>query len=242
MKPPITWKAAVLAALERFSKRHRSLQIDRGVFLGEELPAMTSATNSAGRTPAQTVSRVLQELRDEGRLFFSQSGVYVLSGRAIDTAYEDFPEDVLDHAAESGTLQVGDVAAFDAVGQTRVRHGMAAVRRRTLHNYRGRCALCDIDDTRLLVASHIARWADCPDARGRLTNIICLCRVHDPLFEFGYFSLTDELAMRWQPIIRSEAVRKLSEVCTGRFRVPIAHRPAAAYLQAHRERVGLLPL
>ena len=63
-----TWKSAVLSALQRYSRRHGSLQIERGAFLSEELPAMIAQTTSAGRTPAQTVSRVLQELRDEGRL------------------------------------------------------------------------------------------------------------------------------------------------------------------------------
>jgi hypothetical protein len=239
MQQQITWKVAVVAALQRFSGRHRSLQIERGAFLVEELPAMISATGSAGRTPAQTVSRVLQELRDEGKLFFSESGVYVISGEMIDAVREDFPEDVLDHAARSGKLLLGDVATFDAIGQTRVRRGMAAVRRGTLLNYRGRCALCDITETRLLVTSHIARWSDRPDARGLLANAICLCRMHDPLFECGYFALSDELTVLWRPNISSKTIRTLAEVCTGPFQLPLQHAPALAYLQEHRGRVGL---
>jgi hypothetical protein len=166
LKQQIPWKAAVVASLQRFSRRPGSVQIERGAFLAEELPAMISATRSAGRTPAQTVSRVLQELRDEGWLFFSESGVYVIAEGVIDAVDEDFPEDVLDHAVQWGRLQLGDVAVSDAIGQTRLRRGMAAVRRGTLLNYRGRCALCDIAETRLLVTSHIARWADRPEARG----------------------------------------------------------------------------
>lgn len=239
MKQHVTWRATVVAALRRFSSRHGSRQIERGAFLAEELPAMIAATESAGRTPAQTVSRVLQELRDEGRLFFSESGVYVLFGGLIDAVSEDFPEDVLDHAARWGTLLLGDVAAFDAIGQTRLRRGMAAVRQRTLISYRGRCALCDVTETRLLVTSHIARWADRPDARGLLANVICLCRMHDPLFECGYFSLSDELSVLWQPVIASETIRTLAKACTGPFQPPIQHPPASAYLQEHRARVGL---
>ena len=100
---------------------------------------MIAETTSAGRTPAQTVSRVLQELRDEGKLFFSEAGVYVINGAAINAACEDFPDDVLDHAAQSGTLVLADVATSDAISQLRTRRGMAAVRRATLLNYRGRC-------------------------------------------------------------------------------------------------------
>jgi hypothetical protein len=233
------WKSAVVSALQRYSRRHGSLQIERGAFLGEELPAMIAATASAGRTPAQTVSRVLQELRDEGKLFFSDAGVHVIDGAAIDAVREDFPDDVLDHAVQSGTLVLADVVASDAVTQLRARRGMAAVRRATLLNYRGRCALCDIADAQLLVASHIARWADRPDARGRLANVICLCKVHDPLFELGYFALSDEFAVIWKPVIASAAIRTWAEVCTGPFRPPAQQAPSAAYLQEHRTRVGL---
>jgi hypothetical protein len=233
-----SWKSAVVSALQRYSRRHESLQIDRGAFLSEELPAMIAETASAGRTPAQTVSRVLQELRDEGRLFFSASGVYVINGAAINAVGEEFPDDVLEHAAQSGTLVLADVSTSDAISQSRTRRGMAAVRRATLLNYRGCCALCDIADDQLLVASHIARWADRPDARGQLANVICLCRVHDPLFELGYFALTDELAVMWRPTIDSVAIRTWADLCTGPFRPPMQQAPSSAFLQEHRMRVG----
>lgn len=234
-----TWKSAVVSALQRYSRRHGSLQIERGALLSEELPAMIAETTSAGRTPAQTVSRVLQELRDEGRLFFSEAGVYVINGAAVDAVGEDFPDDVLDHAARSGTLVLPDVVTSDAISQLRVRRGMAAVRRTTLLNYRGRCALCDIADVQLLVVSHIARWADRPEARGQLANVICLCRVHDPLFELGYFALSDELAVIWRPNIASMAIRTWADICTGPFRPPMRQAPATGFLQEHRNRVGL---
>lgn len=233
------WRSAVVSALDRYSRRHESLQIERGAFLGEELPAMIAETTSAGRTPAQTVSRVLQELRDEGRLFFSDAGVYVINGATVDAVKEDFPDDVLDHAAQSGTLVLADVVTSDAINLSRTRRGMAAVRRATLLNYRGRCALCDIADVRLLVTSHIARWADRPDARGQLANVICLCRAHDPLFELGYFALSDELAVMWRPTIASAAIRTWAERCTGPFRPPVQQAPATSFLQEHRARVGL---
>ena len=234
-----TWKSAVVSALQRYCRRHASLQIERGSFLSEELAAMIGETTSAGRTPAQTVSRVLQELRDEGRLFLSDSGVYVINGAAINAVREDFPDDVLDHAAQSGTLVLADVPTSEAISQLRTRRGMAAVRRATLLNYRGRCALCDIADAQLLVASHIARWADRPDARGHLANVICLCKVHDPLFELGYFALSDELAVVWRPMIASVAIRTWADICTGPFRPPVQQAPSTAYVQEHRTRVGL---
>lgn len=239
MNQTVPWKAAVVSALERYSRRHRSLQVERSAFLAEELPSMVAETTSAGRTPAQTVSRVLQELRDEGRLFFSSAGVYVISGATINAVQEDFPSDVLDHAAEAGTLVLSDVQTFDFIGQTRLRRGMDAVRRATLLNYRGSCALCDIADARLLVTSHIARWSDRPAARGHLANTICLCRMHDPLFELGYFALSDELEVIWRSAISCSAIRNWADRCTGSFRLPVQHAPAPAHLHEHRSRVGL---
>ena len=79
---------------------------------------------------------MLQELRDDGRLYFSESGVYIIKGALIDAVVEDFPDDALDHAAHCGTLVLPDVATSDAIGQARTRRGMAAVRRATLQNYR----------------------------------------------------------------------------------------------------------
>lgn len=234
-----SWKSAVLSALQRHSSRHGSIQVERGKFLREELTAMVAETGSAGRTPAQTVSRVLQELRDEGRLYFSESGVYVINGVEINASDEDFPNDVLDHAVRSSTLILADVPTYDAIGQSRMRRGMAAVRRATLLNYGGRCALCDINDLQLLVASHIARWADHPGARGQLANVICLCKVHDPLFELGYFALSDGLAVMWRPSITSLALRTWADICTGPFRLPAKHPPSTTFLREHRVRVGL---
>lgn len=122
-----SWKSAVESALQRYGRRHGSLQVERGAFLREELPAMIAETGSGGRTPAQTVSRVPQELRDEGKLYFSQAGVYVITGAAVDAAAEDFPDDVLEHAAQSGTLLITNVATSDAISQLRAaRHGGCA--------------------------------------------------------------------------------------------------------------------
>lgn len=233
------WKAAVLSALQRYSDRHGSGQIVRSTFLTEELSRMVDATKSAGRTPAQTVSRILQELRDEGKLFFSAAGIYVINGNNIEACSEDFPDDVLENAAKTGALFFKDISTSDEIRRVRMRRGMAAVRHATLQNYGGCCALCDIADARLLVTSHIARWADCPEARGHLTNTICLCSVHDPLFETGYFVLSNEHVVIWRPAISSETIRTVAKYCTKPFSLPRWRSPAASYLQEHRTRVGL---
>lgn len=97
--------------------------------------------------------------------------------------------------------------------------------------------MSDVSDAALLVASHVLPWALAPDARGDLRNIICLCRFHDPLFECGYWSMTDEYEILRRPAIASSTIRALLAVGV-EFRPPRAFPPDPAYLQVHRERHG----
>ncbi len=172
----LTWKNAVLLALQQYSERNSTVKVTREKFIKEEIKNIVANTESLGKTPSQTVSRVLQELRDEKVLFFSKnSGEYILNNIKINVGTEDFLEDILENAIVNEKLIFQDVETSSAVVASRIRIGMEALRKKTLSNYRNCCALCDIDDERLLVTSHIARWADNPSARGLLSNTICFC-------------------------------------------------------------------
>ena len=237
----LTWRDAVLSGLHRYIAQHRTVKIERRPFLDQELPRIIQAVGSKGRTPAQTASRVLQELRDEGRLFFSSAGVYVFADQAINLTQEDLAPDIVEHAISRDALVVPDVAVADAIGESRLRVGTEALRRLTLVNYKAQCALCDTADKLLLVTSHVARWADRPDARGKLSNTICFCTLHDRLFEVGYFGLRDDFTVLLRPEPVGAAIRTWLTRCTGEFRLPLSHRPSPDYLDQHRRRVGLLP-
>ena len=75
------WREAVIAALHRYSARHDTKVITRQGLIAEELSQIVNVTTSEGITPAQTLSRVLQELQDEKILYFSSRGTYVLLDR-----------------------------------------------------------------------------------------------------------------------------------------------------------------
>jgi hypothetical protein len=238
---PVTWTDSVLDGLRRYTLRNHTSKVERRPFLEQELASMSAAVGSIGRTPAQTVSRVLQELRDEGRLFFSSAGVYVLTDQAVDLTREDLPEDVVENAIARDCLLVPDVPVRVALGEARLRIGQNALRRLTLANYGGQCAVCDTRDPVLLVTSHIARWTDRPDARGRLSNTICFCALHDRLFEHGYFGMQDDLRLIVRADVGGAAIRTWLEQCTTEFQRPIGHPPMVEFLREHRSRVGLLP-
>jgi len=236
---PLTWQQAVKSGLMRYADKNSTVQIERDQFLRQELARIVADTASAGKTPSQTVSRVLQELRDEGFLFFSNSGLYTLNQVAISAANEDLPDDVLENAVEEGHLVLPDVETSSDVAVGRVRRGMNALRRRTLSNYGGSCALCDVNDAGLLVASHIARWADHPEARGLLSNTICFCTLHDKLFETGYFAMNERCDLIWKTPQLIKVIDIWRQQCTVNFKFPNAVMPAPTFINEHRVRVGL---
>jgi putative restriction endonuclease len=236
---PINWYSAVQLALERYSARNSTIQIERSRFIQQELPRMVSDTGSFGKTPAQTVSRVLQELREDKFLFFSDTGLYTLNQVLVSAISEDLPDDVLENAVEEGLLVLSDVETSNDVALSRVRRGVNALRKKTLSNYRGSCALCDVDDKGLLVASHVARWADHPEARGLLSNTICLCTLHDKLFENGYFSMDDALNLIWKMPQTIKVIDVWRQQCTVNFKLPQSVKPNLAFIKEHRHRVGL---
>ena len=232
----VTWKMAVLNALHRYTTRHHTNVITRQALIDAELDAIIRETGAAGVTPAQTLSRVLQELRDEGVLYFFGNGNYLFLGQPVQAELDDLPADALDVAIKKDRLRLGDIPAGDDLSLRRTRRGQARLRALTLQNYAGQCAFCDVRNTRLLVASHIARWADLPAARGNLRNILCLCRFHDALFEYGYFSLLDDYrVVKKEP--DSDMVAHILSLTTA-FRAPLAFAPSPEFLQAHRARTG----
>jgi hypothetical protein len=230
------WHESVLQALRRFSCRHGTRKITRQDLISEELPTILEETRSEGITPEQNLSRYLQILRDQGLLCFRDgSGTYFLLDTPLDAEAEEFSDEVLDYALEWNKLRLGAVSTSSREALTRLRRGQDRLRILTLRNYGGKCALCDVIDEQLLVASHISRWADDPEVRGNLSNVICLCRSHDALFEVGYLSLSDDLKVLRKNDGGSKTIA-LNLTLAKDFRQPLAHPPAPVFLQKHRKR------
>ncbi|WP_157202531.1 HNH endonuclease [Calidithermus chliarophilus] len=233
------WRDAVLDALRRYSARHSTRNINRQSLVDEELSQIVSVTGSAGETPTQTLSRVLQELRDDGFLYFLGNGNYLLANLPIHVEEEDLPDDALDFVIRDNKLMIGNYPTSDQQIIARRRRGQDRIRRATLENYDYRCAFCDVDEPVMLVAGHIARWADQVEGRGDLKNMICMCKFHDALFEGGYFSMTDDYRILKRPKGSSQTINLFLSQTTV-FREPSAYPPASQYLLKHRARSGFL--
>ena len=172
-----------------------------------------------------------------GILSHVRRGADVLLDEPLAVELEDLPEAALDAAIEHEQLRISDVATSDAQVLSRRRKGQARLRQHTLANYGGCCALCDVRDQELLVTSHVVRWSDDQDAQGRLSNVLCLCRMHDALFESGYIALADDFRVLRTKPSQSTVVKYLQHTAE-RLRSPKSHTPASEYLRQHRQRIG----
>lgn len=73
---PRLWREAVWDAVLREAARSSDRRVTRSDLIDRELGRIVAETGSVGLTPEQTLSRELQQLRDEGLLEFVEDGVY----------------------------------------------------------------------------------------------------------------------------------------------------------------------
>ena len=224
-------------AVRRVAFRHGSDRIERQILIDEELPRIEAETQTRGATPAQTLSRVLQDLRDEGMLEFVESGRYRLAHPLLAVDFLASSAGTIDTAIRERRLIIAEVETGVAPSVGTRRLGQDRVRALTLENYGSRCAVCDVSDAALLVASHIAAWSDAPEGRGDLANVLCLCAFHDRLFETGYWTLSDDLIVVARQGVTSSTISSLLPE-HGSFRTPSHVVPSATYVRQHRLKHG----
>lgn len=160
------------------------------------------------------------------------------SGPPVDVELQDLTDEAIDHAITTNRLRIGIVETNTETRLARQRRGQQRLRALTLLNYSSTCAVCDVSDPALLVASHIVAWAELPEARGMLSNILCLCKFHDALFEQGYWSLCDDFGVVNKSQPTSRTVASILDNAT-HFQKPRAHPPEPLFLRWHRLRSGL---
>ncbi len=234
----MNWTDATLNAIKRYTEKHNTLLIPRSELIAEEMSNIIRDTSTTGKTPESSLNYYLQKLRDAGQILFLERGRYLLVETSLNPDDYDLSDEELISLAEAGKLLFSaEESAAATVLQTRGK--MQALRKAVLSNYREQCAICDVRSPDLLVTSHIDRWSDNPDARGDLSNVLCLCVFHDKLFELGFFYISDQLAIvRY----RREADGKMIDAVfasTMPFRSDVNIRPSQRFLRRHRERIGI---
>lgn len=234
---PRTWRDSVLEAMRRRAINSVDGLVYRSALCQYELDQIAHETGSVGRTPEQTLSRTLQSLRDEGEIEFLGKGSYRLVQALVDVEEVELTESEIDSRIRRKLLRLGCVETDNPTAVARRRRGQGRIRELTLQSYGQQCALCDISTPSLLIASHIVPWSASEEARGDLSNVICLCRFHDVLFELGYWSLgaMHEVLVK-SPLTAGTIQALLHPGIT--FRLPAAFEPQQSYLLNHRQRHG----
>lgn len=181
-----------------------------------------------------------REMFEEFEKFARENYFNLLSYRKSELIHieaENLSDDEIDKAIKSNRLLFDFVVTDDKLALQRLRRGQKRLRELTLENYDFQCSICDITDPDLLIASHIVRWADSPLLRGNLSNVICLCRLHDALFEQKYWSLEDDFSVVRKADLNSHTVELILNSLM-QFRMPKDHLPEIYFLQKHRFRCG----
>lgn len=165
------WRDSVWAAVRRLAAASGG-SFTRADLLAEELQRIVTETDSKGRSPEQTLSRELQDLRDAGLLIFAGGGVYRLAETSAEKA--DVEQAIQTQAAQ---------LVMARVGQSRFRRAL-------LERWNNQCPLTGISEPGLLRASHIIAWSACADERERLDpeNGLLLSALWDAAFDRGLVS------------------------------------------------------
>ncbi|WP_416908732.1 MAG: HNH endonuclease [Polymorphobacter sp.] len=201
---PLTWKQAVWSAVQRQAARGDT--ITRQGLIDAELAQIVADVGSTGATPAQTLSRILQELRDDGVLIFDAKGQYRLASEARVASLE-----------EAIATQVRQLQ-WVRLGQSRFRAALDA-------RWGGACPLTGVADRALLRASHIVPWNRCEDEAERLEpdNGLLLSALWDAAFDKLLVSFGDDgvavasprLSARGRDVLRAAGGERIAGLTAG---------------------------
>ena len=216
-----TWRDAVWEAVQRQSRKNAAFT--RQQLIDRELDTIVNEVGSEGATPAQTLSRILQELRDQSVLIFDGGGHYRVSvglvGVDVDTAV----------ATEVKRLQ-------------NCRIGQSGFRRRLEARWNATCPMTGIADRELLRAAHVVPWNRCENAeeRGSVDNGLLLSALWDAAFDKGLVAFDDDGAAMFATRINARAEVALRQA--ERLTLSFLNLPLRERLARHRTLHGDMKL
>ncbi|MEA5097419.1 MAG: hypothetical protein VB032_02650 [Burkholderiaceae bacterium] len=179
----MTWKDAVIRALTRMSLRHHKNFFRRTDILREELENIKQDTGSVGATPEQTLSRVLQNLRDEGYLDFDGNGGYTL----LDSVFTPTSSDI----AEQYPVPERSPTTIHRI----IRDSKIVSELKRLYSFR--CQICEV---RLELPSgfyceahHLKPLGAAHNGPDVKSNLIIVCPNHHVMLDYGSIELNESI-------------------------------------------------
>lgn len=112
-----------------------------------------------------------------------------------------------------------------------------------LNNYNQTCAITGINDSRLLIASHIIPWAEREDTRLNPENGICLSALYDKAFDKGLITIRpDDYTIMVSPSLsdtlsKSAYTEHFAKIENKKIMLPEEHKPKTEFLQYHVEKI-----
>lgn len=168
---------------------------------------------------------------DKERLFREAAEIKArLQSQSIEASLELTDADFVGHERDSVIRQRVDQQAF---------------RQMILNNYNSICAVTGINDSRLLIASHIIPWADNEATRLNPKNGICLSALFDKAFDQGLITIRpDDYTIRISPALADSLTRESFDEQFSRYQdkkiiLPEEHSPAPEFLEYHAEQIFL---
>ncbi|MBV4414663.1 HNH endonuclease [Clostridium tyrobutyricum] len=166
------------------------------------------------------------ETEDINYLIKNSTGIYVNILKKLKAYLQE--DDECEKAIKGLTIK--GIVNTEITIETKQRVGQNKLRDYILNIYDHKCALCDIDKDDLLICSHIVPWRIDEKKRLNPKNAICLCALHDKLFDKGYFSLDENYEIK----LGLRADEKISRLLKDKnFKEPIENLPDKQLLKIH---------
>lgn len=143
---------------------------------------------------------------------------------------------------------VNDATKLGLTGQSKQRYVNTRVNQHVfrdmiLTNYNTQCAITGINDSRLLIASHIIPWSDNVETRLNPENGICLSALYDKAFDKGLITIRpDDYTVMLSPSLRDTLTHDtftehFGKVENKKIILPEEHKPNNIFLQYHAENI-----
>lgn len=143
------------------------------------------------------------------------------------------------------TLHISDAELIGITKETLVKQrvNQNVFRAMILNNYNQTCAITGINDSHLLIASHIIPWSVREDTRLNPENGICLSALYDKAFDQGLITIcpddytvmvSRELKDRLSSSVYNEHFGKVEN---RKIILPEEHKPSMSFLQFHATKI-----
>lgn len=192
-------------------------------------PVITDSGRVGLTSASKTDKAMWAEMNSDWALFWQESELAVEAFTTSEVETTAIAEAPANYTAE------------DHIVSTKARRGQASFRQAVLSAYEERCCITGIENPKLLIASHIAPWAQDKNNRLNPHNGLCLSALHDKAFDSGLITLDENYEVVLSSALASQKGEYASasfETYEGRaIKMPSKFSPSQEFLRFHREQV-----